>query len=110
MMTTLDPAMHGSITFYSASIYPVFDQIGPDAAREAAQAAGSFMAECAPYKDKKGNLPKRDIPHFGERSIIYAIALSTAYLAWTFKGRNLPDSPLLDAAMDGYRLHTKTGL
>lgn len=101
-----DPALQGAITFYSMSIYPKFDNMGFEKAEEAAYFCGAWVAEQPLYREtkgkNKGEFPRRTIPHFGENSIIYAVALMSAFVVWKQKNKDLPKSPLLSAASVGY--------
>ena len=100
-------ALHGAISFYAASCYPTFERLGFDAAKEAADAAGEANSQYPCWqRDKKGQFPEFDLPHFGKRSSVFCIAVLCAFLVWTQKaaGNPLPDSPLLAAAEDGWKL------
>jgi hypothetical protein len=99
-----DPAMHGAILFYAADCYPRFEQLGPDGAKAALEACSKWSMEYPLHLRDGADFPKREIPGFGLRSSIYAMALMSAYLVWACKNKNLPDSPLLKAASDGYAL------
>lgn len=108
-----DPALLASVTFYSAGIYPRFDQMGFEAAKQAADFCGEWANEyplwirhTTGFLAKKSEFPQREIPGFGERSSIYAMAVMAAFLVWTQRkaGNELPGSELLEAADWGYKL------
>ncbi len=103
-----DPALQGAMTFYSAGMYPIFDQIGAEASREAANFCSQWSQEEPLCRNKKGDFPERDIPHFGKRSIVYGITMIAAFLVWMQKGQHLASrSPLIDAALMGWMLYAK---
>ena len=81
-----DPALLASVTFYSAGIYPRFDQMGFEAAKRAADFCGEWANEyplwvrhTTGFLAKKSEFPQREIPGFGERSSIYAMAVMAAF-------------------------------
>lgn len=101
------------IFWYSQDCYSKFEQMGYDAAKEAADAASQFNQEHPLLmRDKHGKFPETDIPHFGVRSGPYAVALLSAFLVWAQHLSNeddesnihLPDSMFLKAAESGYQL------
>jgi len=99
------PALLMALTLYSVAIYKRFSEVGDAAARQAAQAAGDWSLEYPLWMhDGKREFPKRELPHFGERSSIFAIAVQGAYLVWTQKqlGNPLPDSCILKACEEGW--------
>jgi hypothetical protein len=100
-----DPALHSCLLAYSASIYPHFESIGEACSREAANFCSQWVQETPLCRDPSGSFPERDIPHLGKRSVIYAVAVMTAFLVWMQKNQNLPQSPLLKAASEGYILY-----
>lgn len=103
-----DPALPGAITFYSAACYPIFDQIGEDKAREAADFCSQKSQEYPLWmRDKKGKFPEYDVPHFDKRSSVFCIAIMSAYLIWRQRKAGIteyPSSTFLDAANMGYML------
>jgi hypothetical protein len=109
-MSQSDPAMHGAIMFFSVSCYRQFATLTPAQCQEAADFA-SEQAQRYPLwmrDGKTGEFPQVDVPHFGTRSSVYLMAIMSAYLVWSQKKagvESMPDSPLLDAAVMGYRLY-----
>lgn len=109
-MTTnpYDPALVGAMTFYSAGMYPVFDRIGAEASREAADFCSQWTLEQPLCRDKKGEFPQRDVPHFGQQSIVYAATMLAAFLVWRQKGQHMASrGPLIEAALMGWRMYEK---
>ncbi len=101
-----DPALQGAMTFYSCGMYPVFDRIGAEASREAADFCSNWSMEQPLCRDKKGNFPQREVPHFGKQSIVYAVTMIAAFLVWMQKGQHCDGrGPLIEAAMMGWRLY-----
>jgi len=107
-----DPALYNTIAFYSASIYSTLTNASFDEVERLINVVQEFTAECAPYRDKKGNFPTKMLPLFGEKSIIFAIAVAAAYLVWCQLSNNIdtPESlrdksPLLSAAVEGWLLY-----
>ena len=103
----MDEALLGSIRFYSASLYPLFDNLGEVAAKEIAMAAEEANSRYPCWmRNAKGEFPEFELPHLGKKSSVFCIAAMSAYLAWTVlkAGMELPDSPLLEAAQDGWQL------
>jgi hypothetical protein len=109
-----DPAMFGAIMAYSTSAYQVFNRLTWEQCQEAVNACSQFSLEYPLHlRDKSGEFPKRDIPHFGERSSINCMAIMSAWLVWTQKvlwDNPLPESPLLGATKDGLALWDKKEL
>ena len=102
----IDPAMIGSIIFNSVACYGVFDRLGFEKAKEAADACAEHSLRYPLWmRNEKGVFPTFDIPHFGPRSSVFCIAIQTAFLVWVYKGKDLPSGPLMSAALDGYRLY-----
>lgn len=108
-----DPALLTSITFYSAGIYPKFEQMGYAEAQKAANFCSDWSNEyplwtpqTTGFFAKKSGFPTREIPGFGERSSVYAMAVMAAFLVWTQRtaGNELPSSEMLEAADAGYKL------
>ena len=98
-----DAALHGTIMFYACACYPRFEALGYAQAQEAADAASAACQEQPLLMaDRKGKFPTVSLPYFGEVSGPKAIAVMSAFLVWVCKGENLPDSPMLKAAHDGY--------
>lgn len=111
-----NPALHGALMFYSVSCYETFDKVGFERANEAADFCSTWAMEYPLYlrsEAKKGapsEFPKRDIPHFGERSSVFAIAVMSAFLVWSqkqsFPDAGFPESSMLSAALDGWNLYS----
>lgn len=110
----VDPAMIGAMTFYAASCYDRFEQIGFDKAKAAADFCSQWSMEYPLFlrEAKTKDFPHKDIPEFGDRSSIYAMALMTAFIVWlqikahglaaTEKMiREMENSQLLQAALSG---------
>jgi hypothetical protein len=76
-----DPALHSCLLAYSASIYPHFESIGEACSREAANFCSQWVQETPLCRDP------------------------SAFLVWMQKNQNLPQSPLLKAASEGYILY-----
>ena len=108
-MPQCDPAMTGALTFFSVSCYERFATLTPAQCQEAADFASARSGEYPLWmRGKKGEFPQYDVPHFGTRSSVYLIALMSAFLVWSQKKagiETMPDSPLLDAALMGYKLY-----
>lgn len=110
-MLDFDPALHGAICFYANSCYPRFEELGYDRAKLSAEFCSTWAQEYPLWlrDDKTHEFPRRDIPGFGVRSSVFAMALAAAFLVWAQAkaGDNLAytyGSPLLDAARDGFTL------
>ena len=103
-----DPQMLGAIMYYSAACYPIFDQIGDDKAKEAANFCSQKSQEYPLWmRNKKGKFPEYDVPHFGKRSSVFCIAVMSAYMIWQQRKAGItefPASVFLDAANMGWGL------
>lgn len=105
--TLFESAFYQAAFWNAISIFDVFQAIGPDAARELAEAAGR-ASDAFPLEltDEKGKFAELDLPHVGRRSGLYCLAVMAAYIVWQIRQANqpyLPDSPLLKAADEAYR-------
>lgn len=110
-MSDFDPALHGAVCFYAASCYPRFEQIGDSRARLAADFCSNWAQEYPLWMrdDKTHEFPRREIPDFGSKSSVFALALMSAFLVWIqeYKAGNdlgYVTSPLISAARDGLTL------
>ena len=97
-----------TLFWYSQSFYNVIQSLGYDKAKEIAEAAGNFSLEYPLWMtdEKKGGFKQFDLPHIGEKSGPYLIAVQGAFLVWTQKqltDNPMPDSPILKACEDGLR-------
>lgn len=107
MITATDPAVFGCVMYYAASIYPVFERVGFEAAQKIVQVAEQASLEYPLFqRDKTGKFPTVDLPEFGPRPTPFCAAVMSAFLVWTQRkaGNPLPDSPLIQAASSGYTL------
>ncbi len=99
-------ALEMPLIWYSQSCYPIFETIDEAAARASADFCSAWAMEYPLWmRDEHGKFPTRDIPGFGVKSSVFAIAVVSSYLVWTQKkaGCPLPDSPLLQACETGYK-------
>ncbi len=111
-MAQIDPAMVGAILFDSAHCYSVLATLTPEQAKEAADFASEQSLRCPLWERdaKTHQFPIYDVPYFGKRSSIYLIALMSAYLVWMQKQagiQTMPQTPLVQAALDGYTLYAQ---
>lgn len=102
--------LQGAITWYSCSIYEKLENISNSEKKEIIEAVSSFTSEVAPYRDNTGKFPIRNIPVFGEVSIIYAIAISVAILVKDqiesgYKDHVKSLNPLLSYGVDGWETY-----
>lgn len=93
------------VTYYSAGATEKFGRIGFDAAKEAAEACSAWSLQTELARYGSGEYPRKVIPHFGEVSLVQAVAIMSAFLVWSSDGQKLPSSQLLQAASLGRRLH-----
>jgi hypothetical protein len=104
-----DLALKSALMWYACSIYPVFERIGAEQTLLTAQAAADWSLEYPLWmKDEHGRFPTRDLPHFGVRSSVFAIAVQASYLVWTLKQLDSPlpvDSDFLKACAEGYQMY-----
>ena len=106
---SIDAAAYMAVMYYSMACYPVFARIGTEAAKEAADFCSERAMEWPLFeRNKKGEFPQYDVPHFGKKSSVYCAAIMSAFLVWTQKaaGNPLPDTDLLKAGEEGYMLWT----
>ncbi len=110
MILETDPALEPAITWYSMGAYPVLERLDEGERRALTTAVSDFTCEVAPYRDKKGNFPRRDLPHFGEVSIIHAIAVAGAILIHGqaqvgYEEHAAAQSPILRACYNGWLMY-----
>ena len=109
-----DPALAGSIMFYSMSCCARFETIGEDKAEAAAHFCAQWSLEYPLWaRGKDGAFPKREIPGFESRSSVFAVAVMTSYLVWSIRKQSnglqglqslFKTNPMLAAANDGYEM------
>ena len=103
-----------SITWYSCGAYEKLETITLEERQKLIDSLLYFIGEVAPYIDKSGGFPKRDVPVFGKISIIYAIAINGSILVknqieagYRDHVKNL--SPILSRCVDGWDMYTLFG-
>lgn len=103
-------AIDYAVLYYSVACYRTFDQLGDTESLRAARFAGDWSMEYPLWlrDEKTSEFPTRDIPGFGVRSSIFAIAIQSAYLVWVQKkaGNDIsfPDSHFVRDALAGWDL------
>jgi hypothetical protein len=104
----LDPAIYGTVMFYSVDVYEHIRDMSWLQIQLIAQAASAILGEHALCRDKSGEFPKFDLPTYAEKkSLPYCLAVTSASVVWGQKhlaDNELPNSTLLDAAYMGYQL------
>ena len=102
-----DPALYASLLWYSVGIYPVIERLGFEGFKPIAESADGALLLHPLMRDKKGNFPEVELPEFGKKSIVFCTAVVSAFLVYSQRSvgiDELPNSPLLKAANDGYNL------
>ncbi len=109
-MNNLDPALKYSILWYSCGAYPKLDELSQEEMEQLKESILDFTGSTAPYREKNGEFPKKDIPFFGKISIIHAIAISGAILVKYqieagYKDHVKTLSEILSWCVEGYNMH-----
>lgn len=105
----VEPAMEMALMWYSCDIFNKFDALGDEKAKIAADFASKWSLEYPLWlreKDKK-EFPQRDIPGFGKKSSVYAMAMMAAWLVWAM--RDKPETYLAAAGDNGFVKAAKQG-
>lgn len=102
-----DPALEPMVLWYTMSCLDKFEALGFELAKESADAALEFSLENPLLmRDKGGEFPSVNIPHFGEKSGPYCAVLMAVFLVWSQKkiGNPIPSdsSKLLSYAEEAY--------
>ena len=108
-------AFEMALTYYSVSAFQKLALLAEAEVKDVADAVQDFIGEAAPYRDRRDEFPKRDIPFFGRVSIINAIAIAASIIVARQQGiiggvevesveELRSKSPILSAACDGLLL------
>lgn len=110
-MRAIEPAFLMSLQWYSCGAYNTLSALSRPDLQTLADRIVDFTCETPIARDSKGKFPSRDIPWFGEISIVHAVAVGGSILVWQQLANKVETreeladkSEILAACVEGYSM------